>query len=145
MGVKWRCHLLWLPHNEWYSRKIKKKKIGQNEKWLGLKKQIFSFAQSAKTNIFTPKIALCRTRKNQNKRSTKSDNWKTTVGMLASIPISTLFSFDIKIYFFLWWSFLTKTNGLLTKFKITWVDCHPPTITLVCGDTFWTLYWSMKH
>ena len=42
-------------------------------------------------------------------------------------------------------SFFTKTNVFLTRWKITWVDRHVPTIVFVYGNTFWTIYVSLRH
>ena len=42
-------------------------------------------------------------------------------------------------------SFLTKTNGFLTRWKITWVDRHIPTIIFVYGNTFWTISVLLRH
>ena len=42
-------------------------------------------------------------------------------------------------------SFLTKTNGFLTRWKIMWVDCHVPTIVFVYENTFWTISVLLRH
>ena len=40
--------------------------------------------------------------------------------------------------------FCPNTNNLLTRLDITWVDRHVPSIVLVYGYTFWTLYGSHR-
>ena len=40
-------------------------------------------------------------------------------------------------------SYFTKNIGILTSLKIMWVDHHVPTINLVYGNNFWTLYGSL--
>ena len=56
-----------------------------------------------------------------------------------------LFCFLDFFGFFLWVSFFTKTNDFLTRLKVTWVDRHVPTIILIYGNLFWTLFGSLGH
>ena len=53
-----------------------------------------------------------------------------------SIKLNGNFSQPYSILDFL----LTKTDGFLTR----WVDCHFPTIVLVYGNIFWTIYVSLR-
>ena len=51
--------------------------------------------------------------------------------------------FHFFLDFFLSATFLTKNNDFLTRLKITWVDRQVPTIILIYGNLFWTLFGSL--